>query len=203
MADTKISALTAITAVLSTTEFPANDAGASKRVTAAQVKTFCGGVTSKALASDAAANSTTTNAKITSLDTPVGIGTFVFLYMIRYQAAAATTGVKFAVNHTGTVTSFMYNMRYSNLIATASDANADQESNLAAHVTGGVAATRVKNTTLGPTLSVDTLNADMLMIIEGLCIVTAVGNIELYHGSEVAAASTVKAGTSLILTQTA
>lgn len=40
----------------------------------------------------------------------------------------------------------------------------------------------------------------MLMVIEGLCIVSATGNIELYHASEVAA---VKADTSLILTRTA
>jgi hypothetical protein len=40
MADTKISALTAASAVASTNEFAINEAGTSKKVTAAQIKTF-------------------------------------------------------------------------------------------------------------------------------------------------------------------
>jgi hypothetical protein len=43
----------------------------------------------------------------------------------------------------------------------------------------------------------------MLAVIEGYIIVTAAGDLELWHASEVAAASTVKAGSSLILQRTA
>jgi hypothetical protein len=43
----------------------------------------------------------------------------------------------------------------------------------------------------------------MIAIVEGLMIVTVSGSLQLSHASEVAAASTVKAGTSLILTRTA
>ena len=42
MADTKISALAAVSAVASTNEFAVNEAGVSKKATAAQVKTFVG-----------------------------------------------------------------------------------------------------------------------------------------------------------------
>jgi sorbitol-specific phosphotransferase system component IIBC len=62
---------------------------------------------------------------------------------------------------------------------------------------------RAKSTTgWGTTTDVDTANADLLVKITGMMIVTVAGNIELWHGSEVAAASTVKAGSSLILTKT-
>jgi hypothetical protein len=56
---------------------------------------------------------------------------------------------------------------------------------------------------MGPSASVDTLAADMLAIVEGTMTVTAAGNIELWHASEVAAASTVKAGTILRLERAA
>jgi hypothetical protein len=63
-----------------------------------------------ALSSDASANSTTTLAGITGLDVTVGAGTYYFKYIIRYQAAATTTGVKFSVTHTGTVQLSMYQL---------------------------------------------------------------------------------------------
>lgn len=40
MADTKVSALTAVSSVTGTQEFPANDGGVSKKATAAQIKTY-------------------------------------------------------------------------------------------------------------------------------------------------------------------
>lgn len=157
-----------------------------------------------ALASDAPPNSTTTLVGITGLDTTVGPGTYYFKYIIRYQAAAATTGVKFSVTHTGTVTCFIENMYYVDISATASTGVPSQNvpATAAAQVLAAWSA-RAKATTMGPTASVDTANGDMMMIREGLMIVTVSGSLQLSHASEVAAASTVKAGTSLILTRTA
>jgi hypothetical protein len=43
----------------------------------------------------------------------------------------------------------------------------------------------------------------MLWIVEGMFICSADGNLELYHGSEVAAVATVMAGSSLVLTKVA
>ena len=64
-------------------------------------------------------------------------------------------------------------------------------------------AARAKSTLgWGTTLSVDTLAADMMEIIEGTFVVTVAGNIALWHGSEVAAASTVMAGSSLSVIKT-
>jgi len=154
------------------------------------------------LDADAASNSTTNLVDITGLDTTVGVGTYVFQYFIRYQSSAATTGVKFAVNHTGAVSTFITFRRWVDLSATASTNAPDQSAVIAAGHVMGSAAVRAKNTALGVSLSVDTINADMLMIIEGLMIVTASGDLQLLHGSETANATTVKAGTSLILTKT-
>ena len=65
-------------------------------------------------------------------------------------------------------------------------------------------AARAKSATAnwGPTVSVDTANSDMLMIIDLKMIVTVAGNLELYHASETAAATTVKAGTDVVVMKT-
>ncbi len=144
-------------------------------------------------------------AKVTNFDQVMGIGTWKFEYLINYQAAALSTGIRLSVNHTGTVTTFVWQFRWVDVIATASSAAPKQGiSALAAGQCLGAFPARGKSTTsIGTTLSVDTINADMLIIIEGLAIVTVSGNLELWHGSEVAANTTVKAGSSLILTKIA
>lgn len=160
-------------------------------------------VMGKALAADAATNSTVTAAKITGLDHVVGPGIYAFEYWLRYQAAALTTGIKVSVNHTGTVTSFMANTRHINSAATITGAPSQIANASTAQPWQGASA-RAKSAAagMGPTLSVDTINADMMMIVEGMMVVTVSGNIELWHASEVAAASTIKAGSMLRLTKT-
>ncbi len=152
-----------------------------------------------ALASNATTNSTTTGVEITNLRaTNVPAGTYTFKYVIRYQSGATTTGVRFGVNHTGTAAVFAANLGYGSL--------GSQAANQAASVFYEGSATRTKSTTapnLGPSASVDSANADMLAIIEGFIIVTVAGNLALWHASEVAAASTVMAGSSLTLQRVA
>lgn len=158
-----------------------------------------------ALSADATTNSTTTGVEITGLNKPTGAGTYVFTYFIKYQSSATTTGVKFGVNHTGTSTMFVANMRYASTGGSAATAAATQA---AASATGNIHesfSTRTKSTTvpnLGPTVSVDLANSPMLVIVEGLIVVTAAGDLELWHASEVAASSTVGQGSSLVLIKT-
>lgn len=200
MADSKISALTAVTALTGITEYPVNESGVSKKATVNQQHMF----NTIALSSDATANATTTAAKISGLDMQLPAGTYIFEYFIRYQSSATTTGVKFSVNHSGTVTAFVANMRYVDASATASTGAPKQNMNATTAGVMGSYSARAKSTAadMGPSLSVDTINSDMLMIIEGLMIVTVSGNIELYHASETAASTTVKAGTSLRVQRT-
>ncbi len=180
------------------------DAGV--KVPIAQVPTGGSVTTVAALTSDFAENDTTSMVKITGLDLTVGAGTYTFEYYIRGRAADVLQSLKFAVNHTGTTTVFVYSLKWPSAGVTASTGAINQDA--PAITTGSVYAhqsTRTKNTTLGPQTGVDTANADILFRITGLMIVTVSGNLELYHGSELAQANgtSVMAGTSLILTKTA
>jgi hypothetical protein len=154
--------------------------------------------TYQTLSSDAATNATTTFQTV--MTTPgLTTGTYIFRYYLRYQSGATTTGVKFTVDYTGTTSSFVFTRLYQTTGGAAATGVDDQ-------VTVGTTAQmiegrsgRVKGVDPGSTSGVDTANADLFSYIEGLMIATGSGSLLLRHGSEVAAASTVKAGTSLIL----
>lgn len=201
MADTKISALTAATAAAGANEIGINEAGTSKKLTVDQIRDYCG-VRYVNLTANATANATTTAARITSMDcTSVGTGNYAFRYYIRYQSSATTTGVKFSVNHTGTLTFFLCNMTYVDVSATASTGAASQAANASTAQVYAAYSARAKSAAagMGPTLSVDALNTDMLCILEGSFLVTVSGTLELYHASETAVSTTVMAGTGLVL----
>lgn len=155
------------------------------------------------LASDVT-NATTTAAKITNMDRVVIPGTYSFVYNLLYRSDTTTTGIKFSVNHTGTLTFFVANMRYVDVNTLNSAGAASQAANASTAQIMGAYSARAKSAAagMGPTLSVDTINVDMLMILEGLMVVTVSGNIELWHASEVATTTTVKAGTNLVLIKT-
>lgn len=202
MADTAISALTAVGTVAGGDDFPCNSGGTTKRATANKLADFMG-VQKKRLSSTV--NSTSvTPAKVTGLDLTTGVGTFIFEYFIRWQAATATTGIKFDVNHSGTVTSFVWNQRYVDTSATAATAVPDQDAVGAAAQVMGAFASRAKGTAgRGVLLSADTAASDMLTIIEGLAVVTVTGDLQLYHGAEVAAAGNVSVMQDSVLRLTA
>lgn len=148
------------------------------------------------------ANSTVTAAKVTGLDTPCGVGTWIFEYFVLYQSGTATTGIKLGCNHTGTVTSFVYDAYGVTADITTNTALMDQDVLLTTGATMSSWAARAKSTTAPMiTSGVDTINVDMLMMISGLAVVTVAGNLELYHASETAVATTVKAGSALRLTK--
>jgi hypothetical protein len=147
-------------------------------------------------------NSTVTLTSVTGMDKTLVAGTYQFKYMIRYQAGATTTGVRFSVNFSGTVSFFIANVMWVDTSATAATATPKQNNVQAAAAVYGAFSARAKSTTgWGTTLGVDTINADMLMVIEGTFEASTGGDIQLYHGSEVAAISTVKAGSSLVITK--
>lgn len=147
-------------------------------------------------------NSTTTLTAITGLTESLTTGIYQFRYMVRYQSSATTNGVRFSVNHTGSITWFVANIHWVDVSAASSTGAGDQDSVLTTGAVYGSFAARTKSTTgWGTTLSVDTANSDMLMVIEGTFQASTSGNIELWHGSEVAVASTVMAGSNLVLTK--
>jgi hypothetical protein len=159
-------------------------------------------ITIKSLSADQS-NSTVTPTNVVGLEIECGVGNWMFEYYLRVQSALTTTGHRFSVNHDGTVTAFMAQVEWTSALGTASDANVDQDIVTAAGGLGPIFAARAKSTAgWGTTLSVDTANADVMYMIYGLLVCTVAGNLELWHGSEVAAASTVKAGSSVRLTKT-
>lgn len=145
--------------------------------------------------------------EVTGLEVYLEPGTYIFRYVIRHQAAATTTGIHFAINHTGTAAVFaatMYNAESTTAASTGAQSQAGYL--VTAMRLLGASSTRTKATTaanLGATISADAANADLLSIIEGYIIVTAAGNLELWHGSEVAANTTVKQGSALLLDRVA
>lgn len=157
----------------------------------------------KALIADHS-NATTTATKVTDLDIVMGVGTWVFEYFIVYRSDTTTTGIKLGCNHSGTVTVFNYDMYGVDNLATAASGAMDQDALAATGQVFAVWAARAKSTTAPMiTVSVDTINVDLLMMITGIATVTVSGNLELYHGSEAATTTLVKAQSGVRLTRIA
>jgi hypothetical protein len=132
--------------------------------------------------------------------TGVGAGTWAFKYMLRYQSAATTTGIGTAVNHSGTVSSFVSMSRFVSTGGAAATGIADQAAATNAGQLVEGKAERALNTMSSATAGVDTINADLLLVLEGIVVVTASGNLELKVRTEVAASAvTIKSGTLLDL----
>lgn len=213
MADTKFSALPAVTAPATTDEFGVNQGGVSKKVSLATLITYFQGLISGSsgsgaiaagtelwhlLSANATANSTTTNAAVmTTQNLPAG--TYWFRYDIIAQSGATTTAHKFAIQATGTVTRMLYHLFFPSQGVTAATGVVDQDINATTGAVVGHLSARASNVTLGPLTDVDTANADVHYWMEGILVTSTTGNLVLLHGSEVAASSQVMAGTQLYL----
>lgn len=147
-------------------------------------------------------NSTTTATEVTGLSTLTGVGTYDFRYRLITTTSVTTTTPKFSVNHDGTTTEFNYWIYSVSATITAADGLIDGDVSL---TTGGlfnVNAARAKSTTALTAFVQHDTTTQVMYVIEGICVVTVDGNIELWHGSETAALTTVKAGSSLVLIRT-
>lgn len=214
MADTRISALTAVATPAGEDEYATNQAGVSKRTTLDQIRAYplklisgnsgdanqngAPSETWQLLTSNAAVNVTATIATVMTT-TNVPAGTYRYRYDIIVQAAALTTSVKFSVDATGTVTKTVAHLFFPSQGVTAATGVADQ---ITGATTGHVWAhfsTRSDGAVLGPGTDVDTVDADIHMVFEGILVTSTNGSLLLGHASEVAANSTVMSGTSLKL----
>ena len=199
MADTKISALTAATVAVAANEFAINEAGTSKKLTLDQLRDF---IVKRAAAATVAAGEVETwlvlaanSADITGLTlttvmsiTAIPVGRYYFKCQLIYQTTALTTGMGVAVNFTGTLTQFVVERRFSDNIATATSGAASEINTLAANATYASQGKRTLNTLIGAvTISVDTINADMITIIEGFFVASVAGNLEIKLEAELAA----------------
>lgn len=203
MADSAISQLTLAASGLAADEFAIGEAGASKKITLSQIADF---VNSSgiliSLASNETPSSATAMVRVSGIDVAnVDAGIYTFEYYIRAQFAGANQSIKFAVNHTGTTTSFSYSFQYPGTFSSTATGAIDQVVNATTGAVWCQQSTRIKNTTLGPETNVDTIDSDILFRISGMAVVTVSGTLELYYGAESAAQGniTIMAGTCLIL----
>lgn len=208
MADTKISALTAATAGAAANEFPINEAGTSKKLTLTQIATYLQSVGMPIvarLASDHAISATTAT-KVTLGATALVAGTYVFKYSLIVQAATATVSPTYGINFTGTAAVRKMTLIYVDTGGLATGlGTADDVGTSAGSMMSGTTVTAFSTT--APNMAhnggVGTINADVFVTIEGIMIVTASGDLELWHGSETATSTTIKAGSSLVVNRTA
>lgn len=214
MADTKISALTAVATPAGSDEFPVNQGGTSKKLTLDQAHDYmrtvisgnsgtanqggAGHETWQVLTSPAATNGTTTIATVMTTSS-LPAGTYWYRYDIISQSALTTTSQKFSVDFTGTVTKTVYHLFFPSQGVTAATGVADQDINVTTGAVWSHLSTRTDNTTLGPLTDHDTANADVHYVIEGILVCSTSGNLLLGHASEVAANSTVQSGTTLVI----
>ena len=216
MADSKVSALAAVSAALSTHEIPVNESGTSKKVTIGQIGTLLspklissgaapasGAANTEAAPSETwlintADNAVTTAEQVMSL-TGLSAGTYFYEYYLVWRAGATGTGTAFAVDYTGTVTRIRSVRHGQTNLATAADGIAD---GTVAGLTGGVVqnwGAITDNGALGPNTGVGSTTEDQFEHIRGIMVVSTGGDLNLLMTGEGNAAVTFKADSLLIL----
>ena len=186
-------------------ELAINEAGTSKKLTVQLLQDFLG-VIKKCITGSAHSNSTTTGTEVTALQiTLPAAGTYTFKYSLIVRSSTAGTGIGLAINHTGTTTKVVTHYRYASTGGTAATGVMED----AVNAVGGqmhesqaarALATTVPNMVTG---GVATTAADILTVVEGVIVVSAAGDLELWHSSETAAATTIEVGSAVVVTRVA
>lgn len=118
--------------------------------------------------------------------TAVGVGTWKFKYTLICQASTvANNGMGFGVNHTGTVGEFAARYSYvstGNLNTTGVMDNATTVTTRA--IMEGKAGNTLNAVIGSTTTGVAAVDADMLVVVEGIIVVTATGSLQLLFANE-------------------
>ena len=159
--------------------------GSDKSIISAPITRIAG--SSGAAGADITWQNLTANALVTSTTnvvvmTTTGVvpGSYKFQYTVIFQTSVATTGVGFMIGHSGTVGNFAARMSHVTNQGTTTDAISESNTN-----TVNLGSMEAKhgstiNGLIGSlTEGVDLANADILMVIEGIVVVTATGQLEL------------------------
>jgi hypothetical protein len=208
VADTKISALTAATSVNSTDEVAINQSGTSKRLTFATIEAFLEGLGLPNVARLGSQHSVSsaTGTEVTGLQRTLVAGTYMFQYNLICRSSATGTGLGFSLNFTGTVTKMVAHMRTVTTGTTAATGVAEGSiATLTGNIMEGSAANAEATSTanLGPFTGVASTSEDILVVIDGIAVVSDGGDFELWHASEGAVATTVEVGSSCSFIRTA
>lgn len=214
MADSKVSALTALTgtAVATDDKFLIVDTSAttSKRIDVSELVTYLqtrGMPRVTRQNTSAHSNSTITGTEVTDLSQTLEAGTYSVRYDLICRSATATTGIMFGLNFTGTAAVKTFTMMWPDA-STALTAYTDDMQSEGTKGLGVIAGmpTKTYSTTspnLGTTVGFKNAAADTPAFILGILIVTVAGDLELWHSSETTTATTVEVGSSLTVIRTA
>lgn len=210
MADTKISALSAASAVLGTHEFPVNEGGTSKKDTISQLVTYLQtlGMPRVCKLGSQHSVSSTTGTKVTGLDMVLEPGTYVYKYSLLVQQATSTSDApQFGINFsTGTAAVKAHGLRFWDA-TTAITAAVHIMDNIGIKTAGfidGMVSNAYTTTApdMGTTIGVAATGANIFCFIEGIIVVTVQGTLELWRAAEGANASTTEIGSSLVVIRT-
>jgi len=216
MADTKISALTAVTVPVGTDEFAVNQGGASKKVTAELMRRFNAPLLTASGAAPAAGAASAEDAPsetwllntadnaVTTIETVMSFtgleaGTYFFEYYPVWRSGTTTVGCSFAVDYTGTVTRIRATRHYQSTGTSAATGVADGVSQV---LTGSLVEHMSVVTDageLGPMTGVGSTTEDQFDIIRGILVCSTGGDLNLRMTGEGGAAVTFKADSLALL----
>lgn len=147
-------------------------------------------------------NDTVTPVSITEFEQVLSPGTYRLDGLIIYQSVATTTGVQFFVNCDGGAVSVVNALWYQVTTGTtAANGIGDGATSGSAQLLEGKSQ-RVNNTASGATQGVDTANASVLAILDGIVVVTAETTLKIMFNSSVAdSAITLQVGSNLLITK--
>lgn len=213
MADSKVSALTALTGanvdVADLLPIVDTSATASKKITMAEMVTYLQmkGMPRVTRLNTQHSISSTTGTEVTDLQQTLEAGTYTFEYSLIVRSATTTVGPMVGVNFTGTaaVKSMISYWADATTVITAEVHAMDDQGILTAGFISGMANKAYSTTTpnMGTTVGVSTTASDIPMFVKGVLIVTVAGDLELWHASETATATSVEIGSSLVVVRTA
>ena len=133
--------------------------------------------------------------------TGVNPGRYKVTIQLIYQTTNVGTGIDVAVNHTGTISQWIMEHRFSSTGGAAATAAASES---VAAATGNLYESQGNRTVAGKigsgTVSVDFANTNMMSTIEGYFVVTAVGNLQVQMSAEAAGlVCTAREGSNIVL----
>lgn len=213
MADTKVSALTAASAIDADDELVIIEDGNSRRLTLAQLLTYMQTVGNNRIKHCGSQHSvsSTTATEVTELQMALEAGTFTFEYYIIERSATITVAPLYGLNFTGTTTKSRWWFEYADLSSTLLAAIGTAAHDVSTSTLGfGMRQAEDDYQTTAPNMHpfattnpVQTQAVDILVKITGLIVVGVAGNLCLWHGSETNTATTVEIGSSLVVVRTA
>ena len=211
MADTKISALADVVTLAAGDKVPVADASdltVSKSATMTEINTYLQTIGQNQIAylSSRYTNATTTGTEVTQLSfNNLVAGTYFIRWVLLYEAAAATSSIKFGVNCVSAVNEFVANVYFPSAGVTAATGTMHDAANATTGQVWAYANTRTETTTapnLGPWIATTNAAVPHLLILETLVVQTGTGDIELWCASEVAFEISLEVGSSGICVRT-